>query len=110
MAKGLQTGMLVDKTVTFNLQEMCEICHTQETDIIEMVNFGILDPRGNSTRTWKFSPQELQRFRKAARLQHDLELDLAGIALALDLLEKIDAMQTQMQQLQHLLKLFNVEH
>lgn len=92
----------------FDLKEICEICGVDENFVVEMVNYGILQPRGRSKKTWQFSAEELLRFQKALRLHNDLELDFAGIALTLDLLEQIDMLHFQMRQMQQLMRLFKL--
>jgi chaperone modulatory protein CbpM len=42
---------------------------------------------------WRFSGTALRRARTALRLQRDLEINLPGVALALELLEEIDKLR-----------------
>jgi chaperone modulatory protein CbpM len=62
-----------------------------------MVHEGILDPSGRSVCTWHFPYSSVERVRRVMRFQHDLEVNLAGAALALDLLEKIACLEAMLQ-------------
>lgn len=77
-----------------SLDELCEICDTSADFIDNMIAYAIIHPQGRAPEL-RFSVQEVQRAKKALRLQRDLEINLAGIALAFDLLEKIDAMDRE---------------
>ena len=55
----------------------------------ELISLGIIDPVGPAMQ---FDSKALQRTRKAFRLHHDLEVNLAGVAVILDLLEQLDAL------------------
>jgi chaperone modulatory protein CbpM len=48
------------------------------------------------TRHWRFDGVSLRRARTALRLNHDLELNAAGVALVLDLLERIDQLESRL--------------
>jgi chaperone modulatory protein CbpM len=93
---------------TFTLKEVCEICGVEHQVIIELVEFGILKPQGDEEMTWQFSTEQLDRSKRALRLRHDLELNLQGVALALDLLEELETLRAEVQRLEQLLKSFNV--
>jgi chaperone modulatory protein CbpM len=85
----LFTGVVLDDTLTLTLNEVCEICGLQESVVIEMVQEGVAEPIESSTDRWVFSGIAVTRLRTAYRLQRDLQINLAGAALALDLLEEI---------------------
>ncbi|MBT8072067.1 MAG: hypothetical protein HKP21_08375 [Xanthomonadales bacterium] len=54
-----------------------------------LVDEGILDPIGDNVERWRFSVGSLRRVKTAVHLQRDLGVNLAGAALALDLLDRI---------------------
>ncbi len=78
-----------------SLEEFCEICGISPDLVNNMVAYEIIHPHGQHT-SLQFSVQEVQRTKKALRLQRDLEVNLAGIALVFDLLEKIDELDQQL--------------
>lgn len=90
----------------FTLNEICERCGTQSEIIIEMVEYGIVSPvTPQPTSHWQFDISALVRLHRAQRLRRDLELDLPGLALSLELLDEIDGLKKQIASLQQQLQL-----
>lgn len=80
--------------VLFTLEEICERCGTHIEIIIEMVEYGIVEPiEKPSPDDWYFNSQALVRLQRAQRLMDELELNLSGVALSLELLDEIDELQ-----------------
>jgi chaperone modulatory protein CbpM len=69
------------------------MCDLSADLIIKLVDEGILEPEGKSRMAWRFTLDEVLRVREACRLQRDLELNLAGTALAINLLDKIKKLE-----------------
>ena len=63
------------------------------------VSEGVLEPIGEAPTEWRFAGQSLRRARLALSLTRDLELNPPGVALALDLLDEIAALQARLQRL-----------
>jgi chaperone modulatory protein CbpM len=55
-----------------------------------------LQPLPDAAGEWQFAGENLRRARLALRLQRDLEINLAGVALALELLEEIHQLRRAM--------------
>lgn len=98
MTRKFLTGTLLDDQVYLSLAEISDACSTRSEWIIELVDEGILEPSGKERSHWRFSGCSLSRAQVASRLQNDLEINLAGIALALDLMEEIEALQSRLRQ------------
>ena len=77
------------------LEQLCCACDVQAEWIISLVEESIIEPQGDMIENWRFSGSSLRRVRSALRLQRDLGVNLAGIALALDLLEEIENLRLQ---------------
>ena len=90
------SGILLDDSVEFTLSVICRTCHVHAELVIELVEVGVLEPRGRQPEQWRFSGQALQRLERAMTLQRDLEVNLAGAALALDLLDEIDRLRERL--------------
>ncbi|MFT7131368.1 MAG: chaperone modulatory protein CbpM [Cyclobacteriaceae bacterium] len=86
-----------DKVLT--LAEFCQITQLESAYVLELVSVGIIDTGSREG----FDPEQMLRGIKAQRLQRDLELDLQGVALVLDLIEKNQAMRQRLQHLEQLL-------
>lgn len=102
MAKAIEvyTGILVDETACFSLKEICELSGLRTDWVIELVEYGILSPHGKTAVTWQFSHRELHALQRAWRLQQDLNINLSGIAMALELLEEIDNLRIRLKKLE----------
>lgn len=90
------TGMLLDEQVELSLQDLCHACSSSTEWVIELVDEGVLEPIGHEQAHWRFTGPSLLRARAAMRMQQDLQINLAGIALALDLMEEIEAMRERL--------------
>jgi len=96
MTKKILTGTLLDDQLHLSLIEISEACASRTEWVIELVDEGILEPLGEGRDQWKFSGESLSRANRAMRLQRDLGMNLAGVALALDLLEEIASLRARL--------------
>ncbi|WP_417436808.1 chaperone modulator CbpM [Idiomarina abyssalis] len=78
----------------FSLEEVCERCGAHTEIVVEMVEYGIVEPvEQASASVWYFNTQAVVRLQRAQRLMNELELNLAGVALSLELLDEIDELK-----------------
>jgi chaperone modulatory protein CbpM len=87
---------LIDEQTTFTLIELCRSCAVEAELIETLVEHGILEPSGKRGRHWCFPANSLRRTRITLHLKRDLGVNLAGAALALDLLERIEALDARL--------------
>ncbi len=87
---------LIDEQTTFTLAELCRCCAVEAELIEALVEHGILEPAGRHGTHWCFPASSLRRTRITLHLQRDLGVNLAGAALALDLLERIDELDARL--------------
>lgn len=93
------TDINSDRTL-FTLSEVCERCGVRAEIIVEMVEHGIVEPIvAEPENTWSFSIDALLRLTRAQRLRQDLELNFPGLALSLELLDRIDSLQLEVDSL-----------
>ena len=92
-----RTGIVPEEPTELTLAEICRACAVQTEFIVELVDEGVLAPVGQEPQRWRFTYAHLRRARVASRLQRDLGVNLAGAALALQLLEEIEALQARLQ-------------
>lgn len=90
------TGFILEDQTELTLDEVCRACAAQAELIVELVNEGVLEPSGPAPGDWRFTGLHLQQARVAVRLQRDLGVNLAGVALALQLLGEMDALRAQL--------------
>ena len=96
----IHTGTIIDDD-PLTLGQLCRACGTHADWIISLVEEGIIEPDGRELRLWRFSGVSLVRVRSALRLQRDLGVNLAGIGLALDLMEELENLRTQLKMTGH---------
>ena len=94
------TGAVLEEDTMLTLAELSRACSVRAVQIVAMVEEGILDPCGRDPMQWRFSGASLRRAQAALRVQQDLELNLPGAALVLDLLDRIDALDRRLQMLE----------
>ena len=90
------SGQILDEDTEVTLVQLCRTCDVRGELIEAMVEQGILEPSGRRGRHWCFAPSSLKRTRITLHLQRDLGLNLAGAALELDLLERIDDLDARL--------------
>ncbi len=90
------TGEFVDATERYSLRELIDLCDVDDARLLEFVQYGIVEPAGEAPESWRFSTLHVYRVHRAARLQSDLGLNVAGAALCLDLLDEIARLRIQL--------------
>ncbi|MEE4379026.1 MAG: chaperone modulator CbpM [Candidatus Competibacteraceae bacterium] len=93
------SGELLDEGTEITLVQLCRTFSVQAETIEAMVEQGILEPTGKRGHHWCFSATCIKRIRIVLRLQRDLDVNLAGAALALELLERIDQLHDRLRAL-----------
>jgi len=93
-------GFILEEQTELSLADLCRACTTQADLIVELVNEGVLSPLGQQPDHWHFTGMHLQRARVALRLQNDLGVNLAGAALALELLDELDHLRARLRLLE----------
>jgi len=82
--------------IQLTLSEFCHVCRVPEQEVLALVFEGVLEPSGRRREEWTFAASSIRRARTAYRIGRDLEVNLAGIALALDLLDDIAALRARL--------------
>ncbi len=88
---------VVEEEVQLSLAELCRACEADDALVRQLVEHGVIEPQGGPPQAWVFAGASLRRTRVALRLLRDLELNLPGAALAVDLLDEIASLQRQLQ-------------
>lgn len=96
MSPQAMSSELLDDGVELTLVDFCRASSAGVEQVRLWVLEGVLEPRGTAPHDWRFSPSALRRARVALRLTRDLEVNAPGVALALDLMEEIEALQSRL--------------
>jgi chaperone modulatory protein CbpM len=89
-------GVIFDEYAKLSVDELSRLCAVDRTYIVELVEEGVLSVVEVDAAEWRFSGTALRRARTALRLQRDLEINLPGVALALELLEELEALRREL--------------
>ena len=99
MTQTTLNGIVLDEHTEVTLNDLCRACSSSAEWIIELVDEGVLEPISYQQTHWRFTGVSLQKVQTAARLQRDLGINTAGIALALELLDEIQTLQSRLDSL-----------
>ena len=105
------TGLVVDSDHPLTIAELSRACCMHAEWVMELVDEGILEPThqanqqtssrpdpqpGHQRNRWQFSGSSLRRALVVRRLQRDLGINLAGAALALQLMDEMDTLRARL--------------
>jgi len=90
------TGVVLSDHPVLTLADLCRACGVHADWLMELVEEGLLEPRGSDPARWRFTGVSLRRVRIVRHLQRDLGVNLPGAALALQLLEERDALRARL--------------
>lgn len=92
MNKELQptvAAQILDEEDLLSLAQLCRLCRVPAEQVLELVDQGIIEPRGREHTSWVFHVTSVRRVRCALHLRRDLGVNWAGAALAVELLEEL---------------------
>ena len=95
----LLSGEVLEEEVELTLAELCQACRVPAERVFELVDEGVVEPLGRVPGHWRFRGISVRRVHCALRLERDLGVNIAGAALALDLLEELEAMRARLSRL-----------
>jgi len=87
-------GTIFDETTEITVVKLCEVCSIDQQAIDEMIAEGILEPTDSTQGYFPYS--SVHRTHTVIHLQRDLGVNMAGAALALELLEHINNLRAQL--------------
>lgn len=93
----LLIGVLLEEDTSMSFSEVCHKYSIPKQLLIEMIEYGLFANPAHDIEQSHLNSQDLHRLESAFRLHRDLGVNLAGVALALDLLEKIEQMQQELE-------------
>jgi chaperone modulatory protein CbpM len=86
--EGPLSGEIFEEYALLSIEELSRLCAVDKTYIVELVEEGVLSVTEVGAA--------LRRARTALRLQRDLEINLPGVALALELMEEIEELRREL--------------
>lgn len=104
MKTTILSGVLMNEHASISFVEVCQKCNISEVMLLEMMEHGLLGQQCMQTKQRSFDEGMLHRIQVACRLQEDLEVNLPGAVLALELMDELAQMREELSMLQHHLK------
>jgi len=92
----VQSIQILEESEEITLGELSRTCRVHAEWVVELVQEGVVEPLPVQGTQLRFSAASIVRVQKANRLQRDLGVNLAGTALVLDLLDRIEALEARL--------------
>jgi len=96
----ISAGVLMDDQSSLSFKELCERNYFSEDWLIELVEHGLFHPVTQPMTQINFDCRMLHRLHAAFRLQRDLELNVSGTVLVMELLDQLESLQARVHVLQ----------
>ncbi len=98
--KKILADLIITESTDDETVSLVKLCHCIEIPIEQifmMVEYGVLEPinyRSSHIR-WRFSANSISRVQTAIRLQRDLDINMAGAALVIELMDELKQLRQQ---------------
>jgi chaperone modulatory protein CbpM len=89
-------AQLVDADSLFSLADFAHACGQSHDWVLQLVEHSIVVVQGEQPEQWQFAGQDLQRARRAFRLQRDFDASFSAVALMLELLDEVQDLRQQL--------------
>jgi chaperone modulatory protein CbpM len=94
----------LDEATEVAMDELLAASGLARAELLELVELGVFDPRPGARpadqASWRFSSRTIRLGRRAARLRDDFGLNAPGMALALAYLDRIEALERRLRELE----------
>lgn len=85
-----------DEQSPLTLLEICQAANASAEFLHALIEQGVIEPQGPAPQQWRFTSVSISTVKRANRLQQDLGLNIAGVALALELLDQIAELKQEL--------------
>jgi chaperone modulatory protein CbpM len=89
-------GVLIEDATTFSYTEICHQYQIPEEFLIEMIEYGVFPVTSFQKEHIALDAKSLKRLESAFRLHRDLDINVPGVALAVELLEEVEKMRCEL--------------
>lgn len=94
------SGEAIDDGIELSLAELCRTCQVPAEHVLELVAEGVIEPIGPDRSRWRFRAVSVRRVWRAQRLNRDLGVNMAGAALALELIDELERLRARVRRLE----------
>jgi chaperone modulatory protein CbpM len=99
-AQAMMAGEWLDRCDNLTRTQLSCASGLTDDELGELIEYGALKPVAPQRGAVRFSPDAVAPLKEAARLRRDFDLDLFAVALLLDYVARIDALERQVHSLQ----------
>ena len=92
----LLIGVLIEETTTTSFIEVCHKYNIPEELLAEMIEEGLFPNQPRTAEQLALDQKALRRLESAFRLHRDLNINLPGVALVLDLLDEMEQLRNEL--------------
>ncbi|PJD94847.1 MAG: molecular chaperone [Legionella sp.] len=85
-------GVVLEDNMSLTVNEVCQQYLIPKALLEEMIQHGLFEQQ----HPLHFTAGDLRRLESACRLHRDLDINLPGVALVLELLEEMEAMRQEL--------------
>ncbi|HID72446.1 TPA: chaperone modulatory protein CbpM [Candidatus Micrarchaeota archaeon] len=88
-----KTYIVAESVVHYDFDEMCRLTAVKGEFLLELVDHGVLEPHGQTQPEWRFTQEQLRLCRRALSLRRDLDVNVPGIGVTLQLLQEVEQLR-----------------
>ena len=88
----------MSNSIIYTGKAICLYHQISNEILFDMVSWGIASPSGLNPEKWLFTQNDYDRIGSASRFNKDLDINIPGAALALQLLDELDEVRKTIQQ------------
>lgn len=96
----LDTSVVLEEITELTFDDLCRACSAQADIVDQLITEGVIEftfiEQGQPQEDWRFTGVHLQRAKVAMRLHRDLGVNFAGAALALQLMDELNALREKL--------------
>ena len=85
--------------LTVTLRELAFAAHCHPDLVRQFADYGVVEPQESHDNETLFAAEAVERLRRGLRLRRDLHIGVSALPLVLDLLERIDALEAELDRL-----------
>jgi chaperone modulatory protein CbpM len=97
-------GTPLDESAWIAVGEFCAWLRVEPRWVASLVDAGVLEPRGSGPEAWLFPASDVVRARAVVRLLRDLDVNLEGAAVILELVAERRRLERRIALLERLLE------
>lgn len=86
----------IESRTRMSLRRLCRLSGARPALVAQLVEHGVVEVRGTRPIRWTFDEAALARALRALRMQRDLGLNTAGVALAMELSDEVRRLRSQL--------------